>query len=408
MKSTLFTLLLLNFATMAFATNEKQQLQLRVTTPWGSYNQTTIYFDLGVSPQYIANQDAPKFFSDIDNVPNIYSLSSDNVKCDINGYSPLTQSAEIGIGLLLDTATDYTFTLSQFANFDSTTLVILEDRQLNVFTEMQVNFYTAHLTLADTTGRFFLHVTKAVQFTPVTAGCSNNNGSIAISADSTIVWNNVSVIDTGNMVVNVQSGVQGQFNFGNLAEGYYKIILEYNSYITSKTVYVNGTYIVASFTASEQNVVVGENITFNSTANNTTDYVWTFGDSTFETGVANPTYFYYTPGTYTVTLVCSNSAGCSAEVQMQINVSESTGIGAVVPKGISIVNLGAKTVEVMMNDVTISSAEVQVYNILGQAIYTSPITDKQMEVSLNNQPAGIYLVTVKNGSKSITSKIYIN
>ena len=408
MKYAIFTLLLLGATSSLFATTEKRQLQLQLEAPWGYRDQATIYFDLGVNTGYVANEDAPKAFITISGYPNIYSLTSDNVRCGVNGFSPLTQSAEIGIGLLIDSADDYTFSLKQFQGFDSTTLLILEDRALNVFTQMQVNFYQVHLTPTDTTGRFYLHVISPAQFSTLTSDCNNNSGAITVISDSSVSWNSISVFDSTNTLVASQSAVQGQFRFNGLPEGLYNVVFDYNDYVASKSIFVNGTYIVANFSSSTQNALVGETINFISNTINTTQYVWTFGDSTIETGVANPSYFYYEPGVYAVTMICSNSAGCTAEDQMQITVTEPTGVTNTAQKGISIINLGAKTIEVLMNDVVINMAELEVYNILGQSIYLSPITNSTMQVTLSDQPAGVYLVSVKNGGKNTTTKVHIN
>lgn len=407
MRRIVFTIMFLCVAHSIFATEAKKQLQLNLQAQYGATDQTTIYFDIGVSPVFLSAEDAPKEMNYIDGVPNLYSLSTDNIKCSINGYSNLAQSAVIGIGVGIDSSALYTISLSGLSHFDSTTLIILEDRKMNVFTEMQTNFYLVMLTPDDSTGRFFLHVTRAVQFTQDTAGCANNNGAILINSDSTITWNAVSLLDSANRPITTYNNASGQFAFNGLAEGSYDVLLNYSGYSVIKTIAVSGTHIVASFTASSQNVAVGETIYFYSTTLNTTGYVWTFGDSTIITGVANPTYFYYVPGVYIVDLHCTNSAGCSVDVQTTITVGDPAGIVTPVVSPVSIINLGAKTIEVLMNNNTLNNTELQVYNILGQVVYSSPVTENQMQVSLNNEPAGIYVVTVKNNGKYTSSKVYI-
>ena len=408
MKGLFFLLLLTSFVTGAFATSEKKQIQLRIQASYGSIDQTNIYFDYGVSPTYHSAEDGPKEMSSISGIPNLYTLSSDNVKCTINGYSPLTQRADIGIGTLIDSATIYTFTLAQYLNFDSTSIVILEDTKLHVFTNMQTAFYQVALTPNDTTGRFILHITSAAQFTPVTAGCSNNDGAIGIAVDSIATWTNISILDSQNTVLNSYNNISGQFSFNGLKEGAYKVALNFNGYTCVKTIFVNGSYINTSFVASSQNVVTGQNINFFSTTTNTTQYVWEFGDSSIITGVANPSFFYYLPGEYIVNLTCTNSAGCSASFQDTIVVNEATGITSISSKAATVQSLGSKTIQVLMNDVTINGSELYIYNILGQAVYSSPVNSDKMLVTLSNEPAGVYLVTIKTGNKNATTKIYLN
>ena len=407
MKNKLFTLILFLLSLQLFASVDRKQLEIRLQADYGSDDVTTIYFDYGVNLTYSANEDVTKSMINIGGIPNIFSYTSDGRKCSTNGYSDLSQSAVIGLGMVIDSNSLYTFTLAQFYHFDSSTLVILEDRQLNVFTEMQSNFYQVALTRADTVGRFFLHVTRAVRYTPIAAGCANNDGNIVVSADSSIVWNSVSIMDTSGAVINSVNNAQGAFTFNGLAEGNYKVSFSYNNYAYTQKVFVDGHYITSDFSFSPGSAVVGENINFISSTINTTDYVWYFGDSSIETGVANPSFFYYLPGTYTITLVCSNSFGCSAEVQKTITITEATGITTPAAAAISVVNLGKQTVQVTMPDVKPGVTELDVYNILGQSIFSSPVTNNEMQVSLAGQPTGVYLVSVKNGSKSTTVKVYI-
>jgi PKD repeat protein len=408
MKVLFSILLLLGFTTSLFATNEKKQLQLLIRAQNGTTDQTTIYFDLGVSPAYSYPEDEPKQMNHIPGVPDLFSLSSDSVKCSIIGYSPLVQTAVIGLGVQIDSTALYTFSLTGFDNFDSTTLVILEDRQLHIFKELQVDFYTVLLTHNDTTGRFFLHVTKAVQFNTISAGCNNTNGVIEINADSPLVWNAVSVSDSGYVPLTSYTNPSGQFNFDNLPEGLYHVTLNYDNYVTTKNIQLNGAYIIVSISASSRNVAVGQNINFYSTATNTSGYIWSFGDGAIITGIANPTDVYYSAGIDTVSLLCTNSSGCSAIAQIVITVTWSAGLSNQVAKGISIISEGAKTIKVMMNDVAINDAELKIYNILGQSVYSSPVTAGQMQVSLSGQPSGIYLVSVINAGIVTTAEVYIN
>lgn len=80
------------------------------------------------------------------------------------------------------------------------------------------------------------------------------------------------------------------------------------------TVYPSPT---VSFVASDTSICPGTGTTFTSTSTLGTSgsgtYVWAFGDGSSST-LASPTHAYTTPGYYNVTLIATNSEGCSSSL----------------------------------------------------------------------------------------------
>ena len=72
---------------------------------------------------------------------------------------------------------------------------------------------------------------------------------------------------------------------------------------------------IVSFVASDTSICPGTSTTFTSTStagvSGAVTYVWSFGDGSSST-VASPTHTYTTPGFYNVTLIVTNSEGCSS------------------------------------------------------------------------------------------------
>jgi M6 family metalloprotease-like protein len=82
---------------------------------------------------------------------------------------------------------------------------------------------------------------------------------------------------------------------------------------------------VADFTASATTINEGQNVTFTDTSTgNPTSWDWTFAGGTPGTSTAqNPTITYNTAGTYTVTLIATNSSGSDTETKVNyITVNE--------------------------------------------------------------------------------------
>jgi PKD repeat protein len=65
---------------------------------------------------------------------------------------------------------------------------------------------------------------------------------------------------------------------------------------------------VANFTAAPTGGIMPLSVAFTNTSTNATSYSWTFGDGATST-LVNPSHVYTVAGTYTVTLVVSNSGG---------------------------------------------------------------------------------------------------
>ncbi len=81
------------------------------------------------------------------------------------------------------------------------------------------------------------------------------------------------------------------------------------------TVSVGVVKPVAAFTASPTTIATGQNVQFtDQSKNNPTSWSWNFGDEGTSTS-QNPSHTYTTPGTYTVSLTSTNSAGSDAETK---------------------------------------------------------------------------------------------
>ena len=409
MKTILAILLLLSLTNIAFATAAKKQAIIRITAPSGYTDATTVYFDYGVNPAFVANQDAPKVFSTITGEPAIFSMSSDSVKCSINGYSTLASGAIIPIGIKIDVAGAYLFTPAMLSKFDSTTIVILEDRQEHVSIDLVNNFYSVQLTdTGITTGRFFLHVSSAMLASPVTAGCANNDGAINVSGDASILWTNASLYTNNDSLITELNNVSGTFFYSNLPEGDYRLVLYYAGlYVSTMPVHVNGNYVVAHIQSLPLSASVNQEITFHALDLNATNCFWDFGDGSQINGITNPTFAFLQPGVFTVLLKCTNTAGCQYSDSVTITVvGYATSVNNVNNDSRN-VWANAKTITVVLNEDVKPGAELKIYNLLGQPVYESPITELTSIATLNNETDGYYIVSVLNNNVNSTKSVML-
>lgn len=407
MKILTTTLLFILISSFAFATQEKKQARICVTAPGGYLDETMIYFDLGVSPIYTASEDGPKAYNTVATSPSIYSLSSDNVACSTNGYSRLTSSEIVPLGIKTDTAGLYTFTASQLNHFDSSTIIRLEDRLTNTFTNLRSSFYQVVLDDDQTiAGRFFLHISSAIQYSSVSAGCANNDGVLNFAQDNTIQWTNALLYNSEGVLMDSFANVSGGFSFTALPEGDYNLVMTLNDFMTTRSLHVEGTYVVAHFQPSTITASVNQEIIFNTTVHNGTIYQWELGDSTMIGGIANPSYSYPQAGVYEVILKCTNAAGCEYRDSVMVTVSAATGITNVENKQRNIWS-SSNMVTVVLNEEIKQGAELKIYNVLGQPVYNNPVTAQTSMIALTEQPTGYYIVSLQNDKVLTTKRVFI-
>jgi hypothetical protein len=325
--------------------------------------------------------------------------------CSTNGYSRLTNSETIPLGIKSDTAGMHVFTATLLNNFDSTTIIQLEDRETGVFTNLRNNFYAAQLADSQTiNGRFFLHVSRAIQFSSVTAGCNNNDGMLQLNQDNSIQWTASRLYNSGGDVIDSRENIAGPYSFSNLPEGDYNLVMSLGDFNIAKSLHVPGTYVVTHMQASVLDAAVNQDITFYTTVHNGTNYQWELGDSTQITGVANPTYSYLQAGVYQVMVISSNAAGCQSRDSVTVTISAATGMTE---------TSGAITFAVYPNPVTdnliiqntaasVEPVNMDIYNAEGQLTGNYTLTDATSTIPVKNLVSGTYHIKFYNNKMSNT------
>ena len=142
------------------------------------------------------------------------------------------------------------------------------------------------------------------------------------------------------------------------------------------------------------------------TPSNTTysKYEWLFGEGGSSNSVS-PTYQYTYTGNFNVTLKTTNAAGCSNSIMKKAvattsinNVANNNGI-SIYPNP----NAGGFTV----SNAAGNAMKVEIYNVLGEKVYTKTTTEGSLAVDLDNNAKGIYLVKVTINGVTSTSKITV-
>ncbi|MBN8703731.1 MAG: gliding motility-associated C-terminal domain-containing protein [Bacteroidetes bacterium] len=132
-------------------------------------------------------------------------------------------------------------------------------------------------------------------------------------------WRNDTALVSNNAILNVCPCVTDTF----LAKA--KVVINGNcttTAIITKTVVVTNNVLPteSSFTPDYSEVTLDSSkVNFTNTSDNATTYLWSFGDAANSTSTeADPTFYYTSPGVYTVTLVscnCNQPSCCDTLVQ---------------------------------------------------------------------------------------------
>lgn len=410
MKTWIFTFLFFACGLSAFATQDKKTIKLRLQSPTGNLSDVTVYFDQGISELYNSKQDAIMVFSKVPGVPQFYGFTLDTVACSDMGYGDLSATTVVPLGFTVGFDGLYNISAIELDNFDSTSIITLEDRVAGTFTDLREDFYQVQLDSSSTGntgyGRFFIHVSYPVTFSSVNSNCQNSAGKINVVADSSVTWNTCQLVNAANQVLVTDSNVNSAIQFDSLQAGNYQVVFTYGQYTATRSMQINGNFVTASIGTPTETIYTNEDVVFNAITTNANQYTWEFGDSTIITGVANPDQTYLVPGQYTVTLTCTNDSGCTASTQATVIVYEATGIKNISANDIHVYAYG-KDITVVMGDVPASNARINVYNLLGQSVLNGPLTQASQVFNMAGQPMGYYLVSVENNGEVKTQKILI-
>ncbi|MEM8889276.1 MAG: PKD domain-containing protein [Bacteroidota bacterium] len=161
-----------------------------------------------------------------------------------------------------------------------------------------------------------------------------------------------------------------------------------------------------SFTVDTNQTVMFTN---NSTGNT---FEWDFGDGNTSTDVV-PTHTYADGGTYMVTLIASNDNGpCTDTLVQEVNVAATSIQDDLLNAQVNVFPNPSNGVFLL--DINLDGPEevrIEVRNMIGQTVFESPAQRMQageIQLNLENQQSGIYLMTLWANDRQITRKLSLN
>jgi hypothetical protein len=142
---------------------------------------------------------------------------------------------------------------------------------------------------------------------------------------------------------------------------------------------------------------------FINTSTDATSYTWDFGDGSPTDNSTNPTHV-YGPGTYTVTLDATNS--CGTVTTTDVIVVLPTGIKELNENQLSIYpNPSTGTISIALENAALSLIEV--YNVLGEKVYSESFAALRKELDLSSLDAGMYSIRIRNPELSVSRQLIL-
>jgi len=134
---------------------------------------------------------------------------------------------------------------------------------------------------------------------------------------------------------------------------------------------------------------------------------WDFGDASTGTG-AIVSHTYNTPGVVQVVVVISNG-GCSDTIVQNVMVMLDTSTPRIVSLGFDVFPNPSTGLFNVKSPSSIEK-EIEVYNVLGEAVFTYTYTGNTTTIDLSNLDKGVYFIRIKenvSGGKNGTKRIII-
>ncbi len=175
-------------------------------------------------------------------------------------------------------------------------------------------------------------------------------------------------------------------------------------------VIVDGPF--ADFEADLTSIEVGESVTFTDlTINDPTSWNWKFfgGSPGSFSGQDPPPITYNAVGDYDIKLTVSNDLGSDFIIKDNYIHVGTIGIGENEPeKQLKVYpNPSQGNISLEMRELSFAGAIIDIVNARGEIVYHQEVTNEtdKLSVDLKNEPAGIYMVRVQMGEKTINKKI---
>jgi len=396
------------FISSTFAQPEVNSL-LRLQLVGGSgADEMVVYFDTMATNNFDINYDAIKYISETAGIPNIYS-NVDTLKLSINVLKKLDQDMIIPMGIVAKTSGNYQINVIDMSSFDPSSNVYLEDRNLDIFTNLRnISQYNVNLPVGEHNGRFFIHLNPPIEIVISNETCNQNDGQVIITNPSIEQNWNISLLSNTGQVISQSTDSSTIFN--NLTDGGYIIrISDSSGYMVDQPIYIEPGQVL------EGNIILMDNNYY------TTDLI----EASVDQVISDASYEWYLngqlvgtgteislnitePGIYELKLEIS-STGCILQTTTNFAVIQDTTVGnsnlesesgfIIYPNpifDILYVQIGQKPFN-----------KLSIFDSSGRLVYSETLNELYKQtilINFSNHPSGLYQITLEGNQKRSIAK----
>lgn len=250
--------------------------------------------------------------------------------------------------------------------------------------------------------RFVVHFTPAIKLNTLNATCTSL-GQVRFEQPGNASWN-YKLIDQNNFIIYTGVVNSSSPQYLSVQSGGYTLqFTDANNYFFTQQLQVGGTTGISSvLSASKNNVLLGESVTFNAVANGSTNYTWDFGDGTTIIGMQPKRTCYHSAGVYTAFVTVTSASGCIATSAQVVTVTDQniTSNNDISDLGVNIFSFENKVVVDFSKQKNVNST-LQIYNI--QEIVTEKCTSNTIYTrEINNSETSYVMVRVTNSDGKCT------
>ncbi|HET6992619.1 MAG TPA: T9SS type A sorting domain-containing protein, partial [Bacteroidia bacterium] len=111
-------------------------------------------------------------------------------------------------------------------------------------------------------------------------------------------------------------------------------------------------------------------------------------------------------GTWNVVYTYTDVNGCSNSATQQITVDLCLGLSnGIINSDVEVFPNPFSNSVTVATDNPQAKADLKIYNLLGEEVYSSVITNQKTEIDLQSLQSGIYFIRITSGDRTITKKI---
>lgn len=394
---------------------------LRLTLRRANFkDETVVYLNSNATNNFDEEYDAIKMAGQNPNAPSIRQIAG-TTELQINGID--LSSSNFSIPILATTGYNgtYTISLQDFSNFPQGACINLYDNQTGTTTNLRTNNYVFNLTSTTTTPRFTLNITlNPLQITSniTQPQCSDiNAGQIVAVGNNSGPWNYKWKDINGNTIKSSLNKTTAD-TLNNIIGGDYTVDINTVGQCDQNTTTFNINTIElpdAQFSSADTvDLTITPTIQFNNTSTNAQDFSWNFGDNAGTSTDLNPSYSYFTTGTYSVLLIATSSSGCSDSLVKSVVVINNI-VTSLTPlssnNDIVLKTLDKEHYQLEVNSLS-EETHVCVTDNLGKTVIDAndikQINKGTFDINLNDLKTGVYYINLYNGKTNKTFKVINN